>query len=114
MKKLNEPTKKWLKALRTTEREQAEGSLAVNDARCCLGILCDVAVKEGVIKKVQEGQCYLPIKVQEWVGLSTEAGDYEHKTYANWALWKDNDRGKLTFKQIAKIIAKQPKGLFKK
>lgn len=40
---------KWVDALRSGEYKQASGVLRDdNDAFCCLGVLCDVAVKEGL------------------------------------------------------------------
>lgn len=37
---------KWVKRLRDGGIEQCSGSLAINDARCCLGVLCDIAAEE--------------------------------------------------------------------
>jgi len=37
---------KWVKRLREGGIEQCKGSLAINDARCCLGVLCDIAAEE--------------------------------------------------------------------
>lgn len=97
---------KWLNLLRSEEYEQGNGQLGYDPPdgtparRCCLGVLCEVAVQEGVIeKKVINGDViygvnlavansisddvtgvagedwesakfYLPKAVREWAGLS--------------------------------------------
>lgn len=114
MKKQSVPVKLWLKELRTTQVPQIEGSLAdEHRGRCCLGILCDIAVREGVIETYDKDSTYLPEKVMTWVGLKTPGGQYTGGN-GKEALWKDNDVKDKTFKEIATIIASQPKGLFKK
>ncbi|HEY4832468.1 MAG TPA: hypothetical protein VIH61_07925, partial [Waddliaceae bacterium] len=43
--------KQWLKELRSGEWVQGRGKLMDNqDRACCLGVLCDIAVREGIIK----------------------------------------------------------------
>lgn len=47
---------KWLTRLRSEEFEQGHGQLGVDQPgekprRCCLGVLCEVAVDEGIIEK---------------------------------------------------------------
>jgi hypothetical protein len=83
----------WLKALRSGEYEQARDFLAKKDksgktSYCCLGVLCDMAVKAGVEVKVTTGQAgpyadgtefkyirydyvsgSLPESVMKWAGL---------------------------------------------
>lgn len=39
----------WVTALRSGEYEQGRHTLRKGDQFCCLGVLCDLAVKEGVI-----------------------------------------------------------------
>ena len=38
--------KKWLKALRSGEFDQTKGSLADEDGYCCLGVLCEIVLKD--------------------------------------------------------------------
>lgn len=38
----------WLHALRSGEYTQAKNSLRKGDSFCCLGVLCDLAAKEGI------------------------------------------------------------------
>jgi hypothetical protein len=39
----------WVEALRSGEIEQTTGHLGDSAGRCCLGVLCDLAVREGAI-----------------------------------------------------------------
>lgn len=86
---------KWLAALRSGEYKQARGSLeeVVEDGSCfcCLGVLCDLAVKEGIVTRAEnnlghqiEGvyasvvdpedvsTAVLPRAVRDWAGLNEE------------------------------------------
>lgn len=95
---------KWLNLLRSEEYEQGNGQLGYDPPdgtparRCCLGVLCEVAVREGVIEKTvirgdviygvnlatgssddtagsvpsenwESAKFYLPKAVREWAGL---------------------------------------------
>jgi hypothetical protein len=82
----------WVRALRSGDYEQTTGRLTrVDDdgtmRHCCLGVLCELAVKHGVVKREDEtgfgainyravgnegdrGASYLPLAVQRWAGLS--------------------------------------------
>lgn len=85
---------KWLTALRSGEYEQGKGYLKVepedeNDKPkyCCLGVLCDVAIKSGLpldeetvtdvnnegyelqAVKFNGNQSFLPPQVQDWAGM---------------------------------------------
>ena len=102
--------KAWVAALRSGKYTQ--GFLQLKSGKgsqaqyCCLGVLCDLAVKAGVITRFN-GQCGVPRpKVVKWVGLRKAKGSYKGND-----LVTRNDNG-ASFKAIAKIIEKQPKGLF--
>jgi hypothetical protein len=41
----------WLKDLRSGDFAQVEGTLSDGEGYCCLGVLCEQAVKAGVIEK---------------------------------------------------------------
>ena len=68
----------WIKALRSGKYKQTRHRLKKAGKYCCLGVLCDLAAKEGIGKwkgnsfitadEIQEGDC--PIEVMEWAGLS--------------------------------------------
>ena len=80
---------KWLDALRSGRYRQGVGGLLTEGKFCCLGVLCDLAVKEGVGEwigasdwtgvnrfapadaaenKARSGG-YLPIEVARWAGI---------------------------------------------
>jgi hypothetical protein len=77
---------RWVAALRSGEIPQASGILRDGDARCCLGVLCDLAVADGVIPEAawesregiwlygRESQT-LPASVSQWAGIE---GTFEH------------------------------------
>lgn len=80
--KMNQDIKqRWLSALRSGAYTQAKGALATEDGFCCLGVLCEIAVEDGVVVK-SEGLYYsptdssdqsdteLPLAVQNWAGFN--------------------------------------------
>lgn len=122
---MNKNAKKWVKALRSGKYQQGTGALCnvqegEPDLFCCLGVACDLYQKENGDLKVEQttwkpGQrTYdgrtgsLPEKVEEWLGLADGDGSYKD---GDTSLASYNDAGK-TFKQIAAIIEREPKGLF--
>lgn len=112
----------WIEALLSGEYKQGKHSLrSFDDMFCCLGVLCDLAVKAGVIPEPEEAfdTCYsylgscsaLPEAVVEWAGMKNGLkGDRAaHVGYGSYGrhgvLSLDNDTGK-TFEEIAEIIRK--------
>lgn len=129
---------RWLAALRSGDYEQTDGYLHVkadkssdtfdvSDGYCCLGVLCELAVADGVIQKQRvNGNSFfeygnpdkddwdysvLPVSVREWAGLQ-DANPYvnalkdglDPEQYDAWAaLSEANDNGS-TFAQIADWI----------
>lgn len=121
---------KWLTALRSGEYEQGKHRLVTKNydtdtyTYCCLGVLCDLAAKEGVVKRKAGGFSHpvyndhsnivLPNAVQRWAGiedttLNDESSygsaplveiDGEYAALSDW-----NDNGK-TFSEIAEGIEK--------
>lgn len=108
---LNEVAKKWVAALRSGKYKQGREFLRDRDDRyCCLGVLCEIAVSDGVISPAGlDGECYsyaafesfLPIKVSEWAGVNNAS---------MCVLW--NDKHNKTFAEIADLIESEPEGLF--
>lgn len=112
----------WISALRGGEYEQAQGMLhdPVNNEFCCLGVLCDLAVKAGVPVEVtdaagektayDDNEDTLPESVRLWAGLGSdnprvvrfEGGEDEYED----TLAEINDRG-TTFEEIADLIEDQ-------
>lgn len=133
---MNEEIKaQWVAALRSGEYKQAVGTL--RDERrdgsvgfCCLGVLCDLAAKAGVVELETHisnvtgslissydhaTQC-LPDVVSEWADIHS-GGDFEdviteddpddpageRVLYAD-SLWQLNDHLRWSFEQIADLI----------
>lgn len=118
-KKLNAVAKRWVKALRSGKYKQGRETLKTDRGTyCCLGVLCDLAVKAKVIPKFPEGEVVLPREVQRWVGLCTAEGSFStvNGYYCGFCDTSDltvlNDTEKNKFPTIAKVIESQPKGLF--
>ena len=82
--------KRWVAALRSGEYRKGTGALRTKgktrDSFCCLGVLCDLAVKAKVIKAPEDGDevgdyfsynnetDILPAVVRDWAGLLDYAG----------------------------------------
>lgn len=110
---------KWVKALESGEYRQGTGYLHKKDNFCCLGVLCDLAAKEGVVvpepgtdgvityvsAEISLDSSYevLPEAVQIWSGLQTENPILKIEGRSNNSLAEFNDEGK-SFKEIAELI----------
>ena len=130
---MNEAAKKWVAALKYGGYKQVQAYLhhkdsGGNESFCCLGVACklyieehgegsirttyDDAVEDGIVAYEGDEQS-LPSKVQKWLGLSTEMGDYDvdgERPHDN-NLAGLNDAGK-SFMDIGSVIESEPKGLF--
>lgn len=122
--------RRWVSALRSGEYKQGEAFLRRPDnCFCCLGVLCDLAVKDGVIQEAvlshnqgwngkqtayaYEGRCdFLPTVVQNWAGLESDRPEvtfehYDEETdqYDTLTEWVSelNDNG-VSFESIADAI----------
>lgn len=110
---------KWIAALKSGEYEQGRGGLALQavcgDVRyCCLGVLCDLAAKEGVVNAEWSGRegwyggnaSYLPSSVALWAGIEDGLRSDAHNPRIpslGVSLAELND-GVVTFDRIAEII----------
>lgn len=109
----------WIEALRSGEYEQTVGTLHNDEGFCCLGVLCDLAYKEGAVTRTRiDDKCYgygtrlevgvLPPEVVSWAGMEddnpvvTEDGDGNL-----FSLSELNDAEGWTFGEIADIIEEQ-------
>lgn len=124
----------WTEALRSGDYEQATGTLLKTDSgsgdtigHCCLGVLCEIAIKQGVkVEKSEprryvdeiDGETYisfggvtfddrddlLPESVKQWAGMKSADGSMEHnELQLADTLAELNDSGK-SFLSIARII----------
>ncbi len=113
MAKLNKVAKMWVKELRSGKIKQTRNTLGrESGSRCCLGVLCDLAVKHKVISNYDMTARWLPFEVKKWAGLSSDVGKYTSKQGMWRHLVEDNDKAKYSFSKIADIIESQPEGLF--
>lgn len=101
---------KWLAALRSGEYKQGRYVLrTASDNFCCLGVLCDLAEKAGVVKATLRKDAYqyagkkgfLPSEVVNWAGL-----DYDNPKVGDELLTELNDFENLSFDDIADYIEK--------
>lgn len=109
--------KKWVKALRSGKFSQTQGTLKDESGYCCLGVLCELAVQEGVIKAGRadatgyytygrNSQDLLPPTVQRWAGIKSENPDVkfiDDGESINVSLSAVNDNG-VEFDKIADLI----------
>ncbi len=119
----------WVAALRDPNAKQIQNYLKTSEGNCCLGIACEVAIKNKVIPDATlagfarcsesnvytyEGrESYLPRKVSNWMGFMEDIQQPSfHIKYKNvvgerktesFHLTDLNDHG-FTFAQIADLI----------
>lgn len=124
--------KLWIKELRDTKNPWVQGSgmlMSKRDEACCLGVLCDIAVRDGAVEPWVQGDIhrdgtsewgirdtdgtirhgYLPDNVRDWArlrqanpiipSLSSGSGTVD-------SLGMANDVLKLPFPEIADLIEK--------
>lgn len=132
-----EVKREWLEALRSGDYVQGDGMLKMTtvdgtDPRfCCMGVLCELAVKHGVIAAAEQSiysqgwsydndKAYPTAPVLEWAGLITNPDSNWRSRPLNSrgyygppnlvgsesSLTLDNDHGK-TFEDIANTIEKE-------
>jgi hypothetical protein len=108
----------WTEALRSGEYEQGIGRLSLNEPSgkvryCCLGVLCQVAIKAGIpvnVQTVEDGwgtpttfydgsTASLPASVIEWAGLGSEDPWIGEHCASGW-----NDVYGATFNDIADLL----------
>ena len=133
---------RWVKALRSGKYEQIQSNLRTKHGYCCLGVLCDVIMKETGSETTWEldegGDRYklfgihyggLPTTYQQMMGLITDEGEIELNFIKNEATamrLKDyvagrsgqviltvlNDSGGWSFEDIADLIENEPQAIF--
>jgi hypothetical protein len=107
---------KWLAALRSGDYVQGQSALRDNSRHfCCLGVLCDVAARDGIgewIEPTNEyprfsfapndgtpGDLILPRAVVDWAGLPEP-----NPAVGDFALTVWNDDKRVSFDEIADLI----------
>lgn len=115
---------KWIEALRSGEYIQGKNKLHSQYGFCCLGVLCDIAEKEGLIAKVSydsvgsdggdfqyflygenTDEDFLPTEVREWSGLE-DTNPTVLEAGSEIRLSQLNDNGE-SFEYIANLIEEQ-------
>lgn len=115
----------WVKRLKSRKYKKGTSVLYNADTNkyCCLGVLCEMAVDAGVVKKtirkkpVGVNECLvgyyegggggeLPVKVRKWAGLKNASPTVIYQGEET-SLIHINDNTTNTFGQIANIIEKR-------
>lgn len=112
-----ENIRKWVNALRSGEYKQTVGYLHNDKGYCCLGVLCDVAIKNGLDLEeyptldddskpcIGYGDSWsqLPREAVDWAGLECP-NPFLNDDYDAVSL---NDDLRKNFNQIADLIEKK-------
>lgn len=105
----------WIAELRKPELSQGTGLLRDAEGnQCCLGVLCDVAVKHGIINppyingidmhyNYDGCGAFPPVTVTGWAEMSSENPSVLYRGRET-SLSHLNDNLRLTFSQIADLI----------
>lgn len=98
----------WLKALRGGKFKQGEGQLCVEEddrlRHCCLGVLEEIAVQNGVIERYDRYDGALDNTTRKWAGLDSDDPKLGPRKDSRTASWLNDN--KHTFAQIADRIEK--------
>jgi hypothetical protein len=106
---------RWIEELRSGKYRQGNGLLNDGEGNyCCLGVLCELAVADGVIEEASEhlGQRGLsydgsnaltPPSVQEWAALRFRTPVVRWGDEYDVAVTTLNDEG-VTFAEIADVL----------
>lgn len=110
---IKENRRKWVEALRSGKYKQARKVLREKGrTMCCLGVLADIAgckwTRPHGLGWASEGEFQVaPPKAMDFVGLRLKGA-----FYGTTGLAEMNDRG-ASFEEIAGIIEREPRGLFR-
>jgi hypothetical protein len=111
--------RRWVEALRSGEYTQGFNVLRnPDDTLCCLGVLCELAVKDGIIAEpVLQGDEYMygreqaaaspPSIVSAWAGVINDFYEVHDGSGFERQLASLNDSGEFTFEMIADLIEKE-------
>lgn len=110
--------KEWVKTLRSGKYKQGKGKLRHAGRYCCLGVLCEIAVKEGVTDRCSKGyvgtsniyyNMTLPPAVITWGEIASSTEPLGQPGVNLLAVM--NDTYELSFSVIADVIEKHWKKL---
>lgn len=106
---------KWISALRSGKYRQGRGALRRGDKYCCLGVLCELAIQDGVKIELDvdnesrttfDGSAgYPPVAVMDWADLSDNNPRIRPGGESDRTLAGINDEG-ASFETIADLIEK--------
>jgi hypothetical protein len=119
-----EVKRRWVEALRSGDYVQRRGRLAYqshdgDNSYCCLGVLCELAVADGVIDRTQAtdgaeitygafddySTVGLPRPVRAWAGLPVDGPQADRVVLDDvTTLTRLNDTDGLSFRAIARVI----------
>lgn len=113
----------WLTALRSGEYRQGKGALHNRQSRsfCCLGVLCDLAEKAGIVESralihakltgygKDRAISTLPMEVMVWAEMPDAVGLLRRPLGAEEydSLVTVNDEAGYAFEQVADVIEQQ-------
>lgn len=100
----------WIKELKSGNWEQTKETLKDKNGYCCLGVLCEIAAKQGICGRRNELDYYtfdgvedvLPKSVLEWAGMKSDNGSFDEGD--EHSLIHLNDKERYDFFQIAEVI----------
>ncbi len=107
--------RRWVAALREPGRKQTRNYLETRDGQCCLGVLCEIAARDGVITKTYDASktCHYDDKtstlsntVIRWAELLNSLGAAVMHRGSCMALSQLND-ARIPFTVIADLIEEQ-------
>lgn len=116
-----EIAEQWANLLRSGKYAQGKNYLGKDNTYCCLGVLCELAVEQGIATKEVDEYGFtrysdltgddlsissLPVAVQEWADMETGDGLFTDRAIdGHYSLVSMNDsmNGK-TFSEIADVI----------
>lgn len=114
--------KAWIEALRSGDYKQTSDQLYTGKAYCCLGVACDLYLKEKGLKWTKESKMTYGVKIEDrvlettelpeeiaaWFGLGIHNNpEVLDKDGAPVTLISLNDDRGYSFKKIAKVIEQQ-------
>tara|TARA_R110000824_G_scaffold210851_1_gene396704 strand:+ start:183 stop:572 length:390 start_codon:yes stop_codon:yes gene_type:complete len=118
-----EKIQKWVDALRSGVYKQGRRSLCKDEGHCCLGVLCEIAMKDGaaIKKEKSDDKVYFnkhsampPTEAYQWLFYNKVDKDsidkilrYQLKALGSTRLDLLNDSERYTFDQIADVLEEQ-------